>query len=168
MIPVVVQHFSPGTAIDVGSGAGAFVAELNRFGCSTIGLEYSTIAVEAGVAEGLDVRVFDIASDEFEDGPFDLALSMEVAEHLPRSAAARYVRLLTTLSPVVVFTAAPPGQDGLGHINLQPMSYWESLFSENGFDRDRSASETLKTAWRHNAVIPDCYWMNLEVFRRID
>src|SRR5439155_12477145 len=66
-------------------------------------------------------------------GTFDLCMSLEVAEHLPAAAASRFVESLTRLSPVVLFSAAVPGQTGVGHINERWPDYWMSLFAGHGY-----------------------------------
>ena len=47
-------------------------------------------------------------------------------------AKVRFVEFLTGLAPVVVFSAATPGQTGTGHINEQWPVYWQSAFHEHG------------------------------------
>jgi hypothetical protein len=42
------------------------------------------------------------------------------------------VVFLSNLAPVVVFSAAQPGQGGLGHVNEQPTDYWIDLFEKEG------------------------------------
>lgn len=64
---------------------------------------------------------------------FDLAVCLEVAEHLPESRAASFVAELCGLAPVVLFSAAIPGQGGTGHINEQWPAYWLSHFEANGY-----------------------------------
>jgi hypothetical protein len=66
-------------------------------------------------------------------GSFDLAVSLEVAEHLPEHAAARFVEGLVGLAPAVLFSAAVPGQDGVGHVNEQWPTYWARLFQEHEY-----------------------------------
>jgi hypothetical protein len=66
-------------------------------------------------------------------GRFDLAVCLEVAEHLPASSAEAFVKFLTGLAPVVLFSAAIPGQGGTNHINEQFLSYWVKLFSQSGY-----------------------------------
>jgi hypothetical protein len=48
---------------------------------------------------------------------FDLAISMEVAEHLSPGRAPSFVDDLTGLAAVVLFSTAIPGPGGIGHIN---------------------------------------------------
>jgi hypothetical protein len=61
---------------------------------------------------------------------FDMALSLEVAEHLPISSAENFVKLLVGAAPVVVFSGAVPYQVGTDHINAQWQSYWATIFCE--------------------------------------
>jgi len=67
------------------------------------------------------------------DRRFDLALSLEVAEHLPGDCAATFVGSLTRLAPVVLFSAAVPFQGGTGHINEQWPEYWVEQFGQRGY-----------------------------------
>jgi hypothetical protein len=64
---------------------------------------------------------------------FDLAMSLEVAEHLPPARAAAFVAELVGLSEVVLFSAAIPGQGGHHHENEQWPAYWAELFAAHGY-----------------------------------
>ena len=64
---------------------------------------------------------------------FDLVQSLEVAEHLPAACAATFIASLVAHSDAVLFSAAPPGQGGEGHVNEQPYEYWRRLFANRGF-----------------------------------
>jgi hypothetical protein len=64
---------------------------------------------------------------------FDLAMSLEVAEHLPEASADHFVSQLVAHAPVVLFSAAIPGQGGTGHINEQWPSYWIKKFRNHGY-----------------------------------
>jgi SAM-dependent methyltransferase len=63
---------------------------------------------------------------------FDLAQSLEVAEHLPSTRATSFVADLVALAPVALFSAATPGQGGEHHLNEQPGEYWQRLFLDHG------------------------------------
>jgi len=62
-----------------------------------------------------------------------MALCLEVAEHLQGSSAENFIKVLTTYSDVIVFSAAIPDQGGFNHINEQWPSYWENIFSKYQF-----------------------------------
>jgi hypothetical protein len=64
---------------------------------------------------------------------FDLALCLEVAEHLSAAGGKRLVNALCQSSPVVIFSAAAPGQGGTHHVNEQWLEYWISTFAISGF-----------------------------------
>lgn len=65
---------------------------------------------------------------------FDLALCLEVAEHLHPSRAEPLVEYLCSLSDRVLFSAAIPYQGGNGHVNEQWQTYWAKLFKQNGYN----------------------------------
>jgi len=64
---------------------------------------------------------------------FDLALCLEVAEHLQPHRAQELVRNLCEYADRVLFSAAIPFQGGTGHVNEQFQSWWAELFKQNGF-----------------------------------
>jgi hypothetical protein len=66
-------------------------------------------------------------------GKYDLAVCLEVAEHLPARQAGSLVTALTGAAPVVLFSAALPGQGGTSHINEQWPEYWRRLFEARGY-----------------------------------
>lgn len=68
------------------------------------------------------------------DRTFDLAVCLEVAEHLPESRASGLVADLTSLAPCVLFSAAVPGPSGTHHINAQYLPYCVDLFRRNGYE----------------------------------
>jgi hypothetical protein len=100
------------------------------------------------------------------DRTFDLAVSMEVAEHLPEMVADRYVDLLTRLSQVIVLTAAPPGQGGTAHLNEQPPSYWISKFQQRGFTHAEELSRRWRESWKAAGDVKHWYHHNLMIFRQ--
>ncbi len=65
---------------------------------------------------------------------FDLALCLEVAEHIDIKYAQKVINDLSGFSDVVVFSAAIPNQGGTDHINEQWPDYWVRLFNAVGYD----------------------------------
>lgn len=67
------------------------------------------------------------------DRKYDLAMSLEVAEHLPAESADLFVESLTKASDFILFSAAIPFAGGTNHINEQWPDYWNSLFNKYGY-----------------------------------
>ena len=163
----ILKDFSPKSVVDVGCGTGALLFELKQKGCSTYGLEYADAAIRFCRSRGLTVTKLDLENDDFvPEKKFDVAISTEVAEHLPESVADRYLRLLSSLSDQVVFTAAPPGQGGEDHVNEQPPEYWIAKFNALGFQHDRELSGRWQQNWKENGQVAQWYWDNLMIFRK--
>lgn len=166
MTDTILTDFKPKSVVDVGCGTGHLLMVLKDRGCDVFGLEYSEAGLEYCRNRGLDVRKFDLEKDSFQDGrKFDVAVSVEVAEHLPASVADSYVGLLTRLSDRIVFTAAPPGQGGRDHVNEQPPEYWITKFAAHKFEQDHERTNAWRSTWRERDV-QDWYHQNLMIFRR--
>lgn len=93
--------------------------------------------------------------------PFaDIAICIEVAEHLPKKLSSKLVDRLCEASDCVVFSAAQPGQGGTYHINEQPLSYWTDLFKRNGY----AAYDLFRPVLCQNQKVPRFYSLNLLLF----
>ncbi len=164
----ILNDFKASSIVDVGCGTGALLEACRDRGCEVLGLEYSIAALMYCRSRRLNVAKFDIKRTVFADNrTFDVAVSMEVAEHLPRRFADRYVDLLTHLSPVIVLTAAPPGQGGTNHVNEQPPSYWVSKFQQRSFTHAEELSQRWRESWKAAGDVDDMYQQNLMVFRQV-
>jgi hypothetical protein len=91
---------------------------------------------------------------------FDLAISLEVAEHLPPEAAEGFVKTLTSAAPIVAFSAAVPGQTGVNHLNEQWPAYWAGLFARFGYE----AIDCLRPVIWDDEEIEWWYAQNLLLF----
>jgi SAM-dependent methyltransferase len=83
--------------------------------------------------DGAQFRFENMEGRVREVGSFDLAISMEVAEHLTEARATSFILDITESSDVVLFSAAVPGQGGTNHINERWQSYWVEKFSALGY-----------------------------------
>ena len=91
---------------------------------------------------------------------FDLAMSLEVAEHLPESCAEPFVESLTKLSDVVLFSAAIPLQGGDEHIHERWHDYWVELFEARGY----RPIDALRPQLWNNPDVDIWYVQNLLLF----
>lgn len=163
----IVNGFRPGSLVDVGCGTGALMEAVRQAGIRVKGFEYSEAALAFCRKRNLDVTKFDLEKDVLTAGErFDVAVSMEVAEHLPASVADKYVDLLTRLSDTVVFTAAPPGQGGQDHVNEQPPEYWIEKFAGRGLGFDNEVTKSWRDDWQSSGRVAEWYYKNLLVFRK--
>jgi SAM-dependent methyltransferase len=134
LVPLVVQLVGPKSVIDVGCGTGAWLAAFKRNGvtdvCGVDGPYVDTAQLEVEPSEFVPA---DLTQPFKHTRQFDLALSLEVAEHLPSQTAGELIGSLTALAPVVLFSAAVPDQGGETHLNEQWPAYWIERFEARGF-----------------------------------
>ncbi len=63
----------------------------------------------------------------------DMAISVEVAEHINPEYSDIFINNLCSCSEIVLFSAAISHQGGTGHINEQSCTYWEKIFNKYGY-----------------------------------
>lgn len=154
------------TYLDVGAGSGAFSAEARRRGVYVTACEHSPFGRTIAKLQGVDARPFDLERHPpAKVGVADLALCLEVAEHLPPEMAPGLVRFLVSRAPRIVFSAAHPGQGGTGHLNEQPKEYWIRQFEEAGASFDPDASRRLSQSLRRHRQTKPWYRDNALAFR---
>jgi SAM-dependent methyltransferase len=136
VVPLVMRLVAPRSVVDVGCGQGAWLRCFQECGVSEVrGLDGDYVDRKKLLVDSRSFQMTDLARPFSIGGRYDLALCLEVAEHLPARAASRLVRVLTDSAPVVLFSAAVPGQGGTRHLNEQWPSYWKHLFDRRGFVR---------------------------------
>lgn len=150
LAPLLVETFAPKSVIDVGCGEGWLVRALNE-SCKATGVDqHPDAALHVNLARPPYPTL----------GPYDLAVSLEVAEHLAAEVADVFVGWLVDLAPTVVFSAATPGQGGTGHLNEQPAGYWAEKFAAHDYPGTGVLRDRI---WDDRRV---CWWyrQNLLVF----
>lgn len=162
----LTQKYNPRVVVDVGCGSGAILSAFKETGVDVIGFEYANAALRLCKAKGLNVRKFDLESPETVECSADVVISTEVAEHLPEKCADRYVEMLCRLGPIVVVTAATPGQGGTDHVNEQPNEYWIRKFEVEGWMWDSIETGNLRKDWSTLGV-EIRRAKNVMVFRRL-
>ena len=124
--------YKPTSVVDVGCGRGTWLKAFKDNGVETlVGFDGSWNSQENMVDEA--IVFYDVELNKpftnIANQRFDLAMSLEVAEHLEPSSAELFIENLTKLSDVVLFGAAFTKQGGTNHVNEQPHTYWADIFS---------------------------------------
>jgi SAM-dependent methyltransferase len=164
---VLEQFPSLRTLADIGCGTGRYALEFQHRGLRVVGCEYSASSREVAKARKIAVFPFDLSksAEPLPGRQFDVALTLEVGEHIPRDLAESFVQYLASTSDLIIFTAAQPGQGGHGHINEQPKSYWIELFARAGYHLDAQATVGISNRLESLAAF-DYLVKNLCVFKR--
>jgi SAM-dependent methyltransferase len=135
IVPRLLELLKPKSVVDVGCGTGTWLQVARENGIEDVlGLDGTWVLPDALEIPRDRFLPADLAAPPQLDRTFGLVLSLEVAEHLPPSKAQDFVDYLTTLGPVVAFSAAVPGQGGAGHTNEQWPAYWAKLFANRGYE----------------------------------
>ena len=134
VLPIVFDLLRPKSIVDIGCGVGHWLAAAMQFGVEDILGVDGEWARQAGLVVPREkFFAHDLTLPLVLKCKFDLALSLEVAEHLPESKAQQFVQTLCDASHRVLFSAAIPGQGGRYHVNEQWPSYWAGLFKAKGY-----------------------------------
>ncbi|VAW63390.1 FIG00495756: hypothetical protein [hydrothermal vent metagenome] len=122
------------SAVDFGCGVGTWLSVLKEKGVEDVrGLEGPWVEKDL-----LQISEDELSQVNFEksvklDKKYDLAISLEVAEHLSSALASDFVESITNASDYVMFSAAIPFQGGTNHVNEQWPEYWAGLFADKGY-----------------------------------
>lgn len=160
VLPILFEYYQPNSIVDIGCGRGAWLKAAGECGAKEVlGLdgdyvERGTLLVDKQYFQAVNlVERIEIPRQ------FDLAISLEVAEHLPFYRAETFVDDLVRLSDVVLFSAALPYQCGTEHINEQWLEFWAILFRRHCYipcDLFRSRiwdKKEVESWYRQNVIL---------------
>lgn len=147
------------SVIDIGCGVGTWLMSASEKGATSIAgydgpwVDRKLLQIpehcfhQTNLAESLEITV-----------SADLAICLEVLEHIPEAAANERMDLLLSKCRFLLFGAAVPLQGGAGHINEKPQSYWVNYITSQGF----IAYDPIRTKIWNDCSIP--YWYKQNIF----
>lgn len=161
----LVQEVAPKDFLEFGAGLCALAKYLGAR--RTLGPSFCLepeVEPAGDLAPGIELLNVDVLASPAPrvlDRLFDLVLSIEVAEHIPRDRhEALFDFLVSRAGRLIVFSGARPGQGGHGHVAERPELEWREEFTRRGcrFDpaltlRARSLSNPRNINHRKNLQV---------------
>jgi SAM-dependent methyltransferase len=143
----------PHSILDIGCGVGHGVAFMQEMLPDTLVTGWDLHLAVSHARKRYPHHRFLTFDLDTRDVPADLVICTETAEHLPECDADRFVDCVTAaVGHTLVWSAAPPGQKWIGHVNLQPPEYWLTKLRAHGLAVDSNATQALRaTMWRTEA-----------------
>ena len=163
IVPLLVERYNPTSVIDFGCGTGAFVQEfLDTQVVNVIGLEGKWALELDSIRNQKWLQICDLNDRLDFDKKYDLAICLEVAEHLDETNSTNLIESLVFAADRVIFSAAIPGQPGTDHINLQFPEYWAEKFHDYGFCLEWDPRPSI---WNELEIAP-WYKQNILVYSK--
>jgi SAM-dependent methyltransferase len=137
----VVPPLSPksncvNSVVDFGCGLGTWLRAFKENGIPEIlGLDgkwCNTQLLFKNIDQG-EFQYVDLENPIILEKTYDMAISLEVAEHVSPERADIFVQSLVNAAKIILFSAAIPEQRGFNHINEQWPSYWIEKFQKHGY-----------------------------------
>ncbi len=157
VMPYVLELTDAKSVIDVGCGTGGWLSVAKEHGARVLGMDSYTGKT---LLEPDEFVQCDIANG-VKCGGYDLALCLEVAEHLDESSAKPLVAGLCE-AKWVLFSGAHPGQNGVHHVNEQWATWWAELFRDHGY----VGVPDIRWQFWENREVADFYRENMVLYAK--
>jgi len=151
-----------GSVVDIGCGMGEWLKASTELGATTIqGYDGNYVDREEMSIDSAFFTEIDLESDNLSiNEKYDLAICMEVIEHISHESGLLLIDQLCKASDVVLFSAAIPFQGGTGHINEAWPQEWIKQFNTNGF----FVVDFIRPKFWHDDSLPWWYRQNAFLF----
>lgn len=167
IVPLIMELICPQSVVDVGCGIGTFLFAFKEVGVKRVlGIDGSWVNKNL-LGKYIDAKEFlevDLEKPIQLNKKFDLAVCLEVAEHISSSGADRLVENLISLSNIILFSAAIKNQGGQNHLNEQNLTYWKDKFAEHNY----TIHDILRPRLWYNENVNYWYKQNIVLFSRKD
>src|ERR1700690_2824043 len=137
----------PTSVLDIGCGCGhviTYFAEKRIAYCPVFGVDGDVESRKWSEKPEL-IRIADLRVSTWFSVNFDLVICTETAEHIDEKFADVLVETVAHHTErMLVWSAAQPGQEGPGHVNLQFPEYWTAKLALYGLRVDEEKTATLR------------------------
>lgn len=161
---------NPQSVIEFGSGQGSWISQASHF--FSVPKSYC-LAIDGPWASSWHDNSIPILACDLNEATmtnivdtlpvcssYDLAICVEVCEHLSQQAAKNLVSAITRNSKMAIFGSALTGQFGQGHRNCRSHYYWRALFQSSGFQ----LFDVFRPALQGSSQVPAWYIQNTYLY----
>jgi 2-polyprenyl-3-methyl-5-hydroxy-6-metoxy-1,4-benzoquinol methylase len=156
----IADVLKPNKVLDIGCGPGTYVEEMRKQGLNAFGYDIDDRV--KGKPFLTQQSLFDV------EDTGEVVICLEMAEHIDSIRNKEITEtLINCLAPggFLIWSAAAPGQGGVGHVNCQTKEYWEQLFLKLPVKRLIDVEEVLLT-YIKNGYHMGWFAQNLMVFEK--
>jgi len=165
----IVNMLSLDSILDMGCGVGSYLEGSILAGCDDIcGIELNYHIAKRYIVKSISshIKYGDVTKKLNLNREFDCVISFEVAEHIDPLGTDYFIKnLIKYSSKYILFTAAPKGQPGRGHINLRKRSFWIKAIEAKGVVYKKDMVKKFREEWKLLGV-PYYILRNLIIFKK--
>jgi hypothetical protein len=168
-----IDSFKPNSVVDFGCGIGSYLEScynknIESFKGYDIGGESAKKYTPAFLHNHIIYE--DCTKEIITERKYECVITFETIEHIEPSGTDTFIKNLVNATDKnigkILFTGAPPEQDGCGHINCQEKSFWIEQFAKYNFEVDNELTELVKNNWFNlNVGCPAYILDNLIILR---
>jgi SAM-dependent methyltransferase len=165
VLPTLFEQLQPRSVLDIGCAQGAWLRVCRDLGATFIrGFDGDYVDRSRLLIDSTEYVAVDLNQNLTINDRFDLAICLEVVEHLEPARAEALIGVLVRAAPLVLFSAAIPGQGGVHHINERWPTYWRDVFGGFGYHR----LDPFRRLFWGDARVDEWYQRNLVLFASTD
>lgn len=142
----IKQRINPATVLDAGCAMGLLVEKLRENGVAAWGVDLSEYAIQQVHPSVREFCQVGSIAEPFGQR-YDLIVTIEVLEHIPKAESERAVANLCAHTDDILFSSSPNDHKEPTHFNVQPPEYWAEQFALHGFYRDLTFDASFITPW---------------------
>lgn len=164
-----IQYYKIKSLVDFGCGIGSYLESALKNNLEKIkGYDIGSVAKKYTPNEVQQFIEYKDCTKRMMCDKYDCVISFETAEHIEPKGTDKFIlNIINSVNDngVILFSAAPPEQNGSGHINCHPKEYWIKKFEEIGFVIDSKMREIVSLKWLELGA-PDYIYNNLIIVRK--
>lgn len=142
----IAEKIQPKKVLDAGCALGFLVEKLREREIEAYGVDISEYAI-ANTHEAIKPYCWVGSVSESFPEQYDLIVSIEVLEHMPKTDAERAIKNFCNHADDILFSSTPMDYKEATHFNVQQPEYWVEQFALQGFYRDVDFDASFITPW---------------------